>query len=186
MKLNEPRIYPVDPANADEETKGLLDFFEKKQDGRPDNVFATFANHIELFKSFSSLGNHILFNSTLPAREREILILRIGWLCGAEYEWGQHVEMGKKSGLTEEEIRRIAKGAEPGFWSELDFALISAADELHADAFISEDTWEILSRYYDKKQLMDVVFTVGQYNMVSMALNTFGVQLDSRLSGFPE
>lgn len=63
--------------------------------------------------------------------------------------------------------------------------LIRAVDELHRDAFISDQTWRCLSSHYETKQLIDFVFTVGQYSMVSMALNTFGVQLDERLSGFP-
>ena len=123
--------------------------------------------------------------STLPAREREILILRIGWLCRSEYEWGQHVEIGKRSGLSDEEIIRISVGADAPEWSEREAALIRAVDELHGDAFIQDATWRVLSSHYDTRQLIDLVFTVGQYNMVSMALNTFGVQLDERLSGFP-
>ena len=98
----------------------------------------------------------------------------------------QHAEIGKKSGLSEEEVRRIAKEPQSSSWSELDSAFIRAADELHSDAFISDATWNTLGKYYDKQQLMDLIFTVGEYNMVSMFLNSCGVQLDSWLSGFPE
>jgi alkylhydroperoxidase family enzyme len=63
---------------------------------------------------------------------------------------------------------------------------LQAVDELHRDAFITDETWQALSARYDTQQLLDVVFTVGQYNLVSMALNTLGVQLDQGLTGFPK
>jgi alkylhydroperoxidase family enzyme len=122
--------------------------------------------------------------STLVPRERELLILRIGWLCQAEYEWGQHVRFGREAGLTNEEIARIKEGPDAPGWAPFDATLLRAADELHAEAFISDATWAALSERYHTQQLMDVVFTVGQYNMVSMALNTFGVQLDKGVKGF--
>ena len=122
--------------------------------------------------------------STLVPRERELLILRIGWLCQAEYEWGQHVIFGREAGLTDAEIARIKAGPDADGWDPFDATLLRAADELHADAFISNETWAALSERYTTRQLMDVVFTVGQYNMVSMALNSFGVQLDNGVKGF--
>ena len=112
-------------------------------------------------------------------------ILRTGWLCQAEYEWAQHVLIGRRSGIRAEEIEQISEGPEATGWSDGDAALVRAVDELHADAMIGEETWTALAERYSKEQLMDLVFTVGQYNLVSMALNTLGVQLDDGLEGFP-
>jgi alkylhydroperoxidase family enzyme len=120
----------------------------------------------------------------LPPRERELLILRTGWLCQAEYEWGQHVIFAKAAGLTDAEIARIKEGPDAAGWEPFDATLLRAADELHAEAFISNATWAALSERYSPEQLMDVVFAVGQYTLVSMALNTFGVQLDKGVKGF--
>ena len=125
-------------------------------------------------------------NNTLPPREREILILRIGWLCQSEYEWGQHARVGRRVGLTDEEIVRVSKGPDAPGWTEHERALLRAADELRRDAFVSDATWAVLSKTYDTQQLMDVVFTVGEYNMVSMALRTFGVQREEGVEGFPK
>jgi alkylhydroperoxidase family enzyme len=130
-------------------------------------------------------GNHVLSKSTLPAREREVLILRVGWKCRAEYEFGQHTVIGRSSGLSDEEIARITEGPDAEGWSELDRLLLRAADELLDDAFLSEATWQALTECYETKQVMDLIFTVGQYNMVSMALNSLGVQLEAGAVGFP-
>jgi len=131
-------------------------------------------------------GNHILAKNTLPAREREILILRIGWLCRSGYEWGQHVVIGKASGLSDEEIACIAQGPDAPSWSADDRALLRATDELYEDAFVTDATWAELSKRWSTQQLMDLVFTVGQYNLVSMALNTFGVQAEPGLPRLPD
>jgi alkylhydroperoxidase family enzyme len=127
----------------------------------------------------------VLNKSTLPPRDRELLILRIGWLCRAEYEFGQHVVIGRREGLSDEEIERVTRGPDAEGWDPFDATLLRAVDELHDDAFLSEATWNELVARYDTMQLMDVVFTVGQYNLVSMALNTLGVQLEEGTPGFP-
>jgi alkylhydroperoxidase family enzyme len=150
------------------------------------NIFRTLAHHPGLMKRWLVFGNHVLGKSTLPARERELVILRIGWLCRAEYEWAQHVVIGKREGLTDDEIRKIGEGPEAPGWSALDRVLLRATDELHGDACVSDATWAELAKHLNSQQLMDVVFTVGNYNLVSMALNSLGVQLDPGLSGFPK
>lgn len=149
------------------------------------NIFATLAHHPKLLKRWLVFGSHVLARSSLPAREREMLILRIGWLCRAEYEWGQHVLIARGSDLSDEEIQRIAEGPDAPGWTTSDACLLRAVDELHGDAMISDPTWKSLSERYDTKQLLDLVFTVGQYQLVSMALNTLGVQRDPGVPGFP-
>ena len=152
--------------------------------GRDLNIFRVLMNHPQLARRWAVFAAHVLHKQTLPPRERELLILRIGWLCRSGYEWGQHVVIGRSTGLTDEEIASIAEGPDAVRWSTEDRALLRATDELHEDAFVSDATWAELSKSWNTQQLMDLVFTVGQYNLVSMALNTLGVQLDAGLEGF--
>ena len=182
MRLQKPRLAPLPQAEWDEEIHGVLDPISKN--GMLYNIFKTLARHIKGLKRWTVFANHVLYKSSLTPRDREILILRIGWLCEAEYEWGQHVQIGKKAGLTDDEILRIGVGPNAPGWSDFDRALLRATDELHKDAFISDATWATLSKRYNSEQLIDVVFTVGNYNLVSMMLNTLGVQLDEGIPGF--
>ena len=182
MKLSQPRIEPLPEELWNEEAKELLP--RAKMHGRTLNIFKTLAHHPRLLKRWMVFGNHVLFRSTLPPRERELVILRIGWLCQAEYEWGQHVIIGKQTGLTDDEIARIKLGADVEGWEAFDATLLRAVDELHADACISDTTWQALSARYNTQQLLDLVFAIGQYNLVSMVLNTLGVQLDEGIPGF--
>lgn len=183
IRLSQSRISPLTETEWTEEQRKVLEPFHKE--GQTYNVVGTLARHWEAFQKFLVWGRHVVGDtSTLPPRERELLILRTGWLCHSEYEWGQHVLMGKKAGLTDAEIARIKEGPEAAGWAPFDATLLHAADELHADAFLSDKTWAALSERYHTQQLMDVVFAVGQYHLVSMSLNTFGVQLDRGVKGF--
>ncbi len=149
------------------------------------NISKTLAHHPTLSAAWLTFAQYVLSDNTLPPRDRELLILRIGYLCGAEYEWGQHSRIARQVGLSDDEIVRVTRGPDAPEWSDFDRTLLRAVDELHGDAYISDDTWTELDARYDTKQLMDVVFTVGEYNLVSMALKTFRVPLDEGVEGFP-
>lgn len=149
------------------------------------NITRTLANHPELAEAWLGFARYVLGDNTLPPRDRELLILRIGYLCGSEYEWGQHTRIARSVGVTDEEILRVIDGPDAAGWSAFDSALLRAADELHDDSEVSDETWAELAARYDTRQLMDLVFTVGQYNLVSMALRTFRVPLDEGVEGFP-
>jgi 4-carboxymuconolactone decarboxylase len=183
MRMNEPRVQPVTDDMADEIQQGMLEK-AKDGDGNVLNIFRTLVNHPDLARRWLVFANHIVAKSTLPARERELAILRIGWLCRSEYEWGQHVLIGRRIGVADDEIRLIQAGPEAAGWTEADRAILRATDDLHRDAHVSDDVWTQLCLSLDEQQRMDLVFTVGQYNMVSMALNSFGVQPDPDLPTF--
>jgi len=184
MRLDQPRIEPTTPEDWNDDSRPILQAVEQNN-GFIHNIFLTLARHPKLLKRWSVFGNHVLGGSTLPARERELLILRTGYLCGSGYEWAQHVAIARRSAVTDDEIRRLAAGPTAGEWSADDRVLLEAADELVSDTFISGPTWSSLAQRWNEQQLMDIVFTVGQYVLVSMALNSFGVQIEDRVERFP-
>lgn len=185
MRTRGPRIAPLKDEELDAGQKEIL--APMAQRGRVLNIFRTLVREPDGMRGFMAWGNYILSRRNgLAPREREIVILRIGFLCRAGYEWTQHVPIGKRAGLSDDEIARIKKGTDAPGWSESDAALIRAGDELHRDHFISDTTWAALGKHFSDKQRMDVVFTAGQYTQVSMILNTFGVQLDEGQTLDPE
>ena len=149
------------------------------------NIFGTLAHHPKLMKRWLVFGNHVLAKSTLPARDRELVILRTGWRCRAPYEWAQHVVIARASGITDDEIIRITQGPDAAGWDAFDALLLRAADELHDDSCVAEATYRAIAARYDEQQMLDLVFTVGQYHLVSMALNTFRVERDDGVTGMP-
>jgi alkylhydroperoxidase family enzyme len=156
--------------------------FPERRDDRPKglNVLGTLAHHPELTRAFHTFNGHVLFATTLTPRQRELLVLRVAAVREAEYEWAQHAVLAGDAGLTDAEVARVRSG-ERGGWSTLEGALLRAVDELVADALVSDETWAALASELDDQQLMDVVFTVGAYDLLAMAFRTFGVPLDDDL-----
>ena len=152
-------------------------------DGSPLNIFGVLSHHPKLMKRFNLMGGFLLNKGEVPAREREIVILRIGWNAQAVYEFGQHTVIGKDCGLTDDEIAAIAGGERA--WSEGDALLIAMADELAADDCVSDETYAGLAAIWNEQQLIELVITAGFYRLVSGFLNTFGVPLDDGVPGWP-
>ena len=182
MSTPPPRL-PVrrevdDPRLADLFARGM-----RRPDGEVLNIFATLAHHPDLLRRWLVFAAHVLSKSTLPARERELLILRTGWNCKSRYEWGQHVLIARECGLSDAEIERVKEGAVAAGWAAGDRSLLVAADELHATSSMSDSTWEALSAVYTSEQLLDIVATVGNYHLVAMFLNTTRVALDPGVPG---
>jgi 4-carboxymuconolactone decarboxylase len=173
-----PRLPALDPVDLDEETRALVPPGSL-------NIFRTLAHHPKLLKRWLVFGNHVLFKSTLPPRQRELAILRVGWRCRAEYEFGQHRAIGRAAGLSDEEIRAVTRPLSEHPWSDHERTLLAAVDELHDDQCLGDRSWAQLSDVLTVQQVLDLVFTVGQYTLVSMALNSCGVQLDEGVDGFP-
>ena len=178
IRPTSPRLAPLPQEDMDEEARAMA------PEGSL-NIFTTLARHPKLLKRWLVFGNHVLAKSTLPERERELAILRVGWRCGAEYEFGQHTIIAQRAGVHDDEITALTRDLADGAWSEDDRTLLVAVDELHDDQCITGQTWAALAQRWSDQQLLDLVFTVGQYTLVSMALNSLGVERDEGVPGFP-
>lgn len=184
MRLTQPRIAPLALSAADAKTAAILD--SVRQDGEVYNLFTTLAQHPQLMEKWLPFASQVLLASTLPVRDREFIVLRMGWLSQAEYEWGHHVAIGKQVGLTDEDIKRITQGPEAAGLAPFDATLLRAVDELNQDSFVTDATWKLLAEKYNTQQLMDLLFLAGNYKLVSMVLNSMGVQLEKGFEGFPK
>jgi 4-carboxymuconolactone decarboxylase len=195
--MSRPRIPPRPTADWNAEVFDALTVLRPPGTARPtgeqrdrprerpaSNLVGVLAWHPGLTKAFLVFNNH-LFRSTLSDRVREMVTVRVAWLRRGEYEWAQHVQMARAAGMPETEIDAISQGPDSGVWGPLDAALLRSVDEIVADRCISDATWTLLAEHLDRAQLMDLVFTVGAYDMLAMACNTFGLELDPGMSGFP-
>jgi len=180
-----PRIDPLPEAEWDDETRAILEAI-LGMGSEPLNIFTTLARHPKLLKRWLVFGNSLLIKGILGGRERELAILRTGWNCRSEYEFGQHVVIGRREGITDAEIVRLTAGPDEDGWDDLDAVVLRSADELHADQRISDATWSVLTGYYDDAQIIELIMTVGQYHLVAMTLNSAGVQLDEGVPSFSD
>jgi len=180
-----PRLSTVtDPTP---EVQELLDGSGVRGQGEaPLNIFATLANNPRVFRRFNQLGGTLLFRSSIPDREREIVVLRVGWNARAVYEFGQHTVIGQRVGLTDDEIAALASDSVPTGWSAEDLALVALADDLCRADCVSEETWAALTSRWDQSQMVELLVLAGFYRLVSGFLNSAGVVLDAGIPGWPE
>lgn len=149
--------------------------------GKPvPNVLGVLGNHAELLAALHPLL--AVFDpesGVLPVRESELVILRVGYLLRAPYEWAHHAAIATKVGLTEQDLARIPAGPDAPGWSEFDAALLRAVDELRGpQAKVSDRTWTQLSVRYHNKQLLELVAQIGIYTMLAYVLNSCEVPID--------
>lgn len=147
---------------------------------RPPHVFTTLARHRRLFRAWLHFAGRLMPGGTLPRTHTELVILRVSFNCGCDYEWDHHAALGRRAGLSDEQIARVAEGPEADGWTDQERALLSAVDELARDRVIAEATWTALRARYDERQMIELCLLAGHYEMLAGTLNSLGVQPDER------
>lgn len=184
-----PRIAPLDASALDGESQRIVEEVWQALGIPPkDNMpayFLTMLKHPELMLGQAKFSIR-LFQGALSVRDRELAILRLAWLCQAPYEWGQHVNTGKRTGLTGEEIEGVTVGSASPLWSQRERAILRAVEELHSDAMIGDETWRALAGFLDEKQLIELPVLVGYYQSIAYLQNSLRFRLESDNSGLSE
>ena len=183
--MADPRIEPLPPGDWPREMRDALAPLappKPRGPGQPKglNLLGTFARNPAVTQAYHQFVAHLLYRTSLTARQRELLILRVAAVRGADYEWAQHVVLALEVGLTREEIDAV-RDPDRGTWEPSEAALLAAVDELVTDAQVSDATWASLRAELTDQQLLDAVFTVGAYDLLAMVLHTFQVQIDDDL-----
>jgi 4-carboxymuconolactone decarboxylase len=182
MSEIKPRILPLPRAEWTDDARDVFAFWGEpnaREEGSKTNIMMTMANHPDLGKAYNIWGKHLLMSNTLSTRHLELLILRVAWRVKSEYEWHNHVGYALNAGLTIEEVGALREPVASWKWSDQDKAVLDAVDELIDQGRLSDALWARLSAFYDRRQMMDLVFSIGHYVMTSWALSSFGVQLES-------
>jgi alkylhydroperoxidase family enzyme len=142
------------------------------------DVFLLLMRNKRLFQPWLRFAARLMPGGTLERKDSELVILRVGWNCRSRYEWGQHVIIGQREGLTPADIARVARGPGAEGWTPRQSALLQAADDLHRDRVIAAATWQRLAQHYDAAQLIEVGMLVGHYEMLAGVLNSVGLALE--------
>jgi alkylhydroperoxidase family enzyme len=113
----------------------------------------------------------LALHGALPKRDHELLALRTACRCHSDFEWDEHAGYARTAGLTDTEIARVREGHDAPGWSDAERLLLRAADELHDAHTVTDPTWAALSAAYPPAALVEVLYVVGQYTMLSMVAN---------------
>jgi 4-carboxymuconolactone decarboxylase len=174
-----PRIEPISLENADASTREI--FGRVPESMRTLNVLRTVANHPPLLRPWLEFSAYLLRSSTLEPRMRELVVLRTGWQCRSPYEWGQHVVIGRMVGVRDADLQRLTQGHDAAGWTAAEAAALRATDELVERHSLDDATWTGLTAHFSTQQILDLIFLVGQYQLVASALNALRVERDDGL-----
>lgn len=174
----QPRIHPLPAGAIPDDVRVALEGWLRPDATEVPAPLSTLVRHPQLAGAYLGFGRHLLFGSTLPARTRELVVLRTAAITGSSFEREQHEVIASKEGIDDATIARTAEGPDAPGWAPDDAALIRATDELLSGWTISDATWAELAASLDEHQLMDLVFTVGGYATLAQAFNAFGVRAD--------
>jgi AhpD family alkylhydroperoxidase len=145
----------------------------------PPHVFTTLGRHRRLFRRWLRFAGTLMPGGKLPRADTELVILRVAHNCDCDYEWGHHERLGRRAGLTPEEIARVRGGVAAGGWSPRQALLLRAADELHATRTLSDDLWGELRPLLNDQELIELCMLTGHYEMLAMTLNALCVEPES-------
>jgi alkylhydroperoxidase/carboxymuconolactone decarboxylase family protein YurZ len=178
---NPVRIPPVPREKWTTEHREVFAFWGDPtayENGSSNNLVMVMANNPKLGMAFNQFGKHMM-TTRIPPRPRELMTLRIVWHLKNEYEWHYHIGYAIKAGLSIEEIEAIKTGPDAPNWNDDDRAVLKCVDELWETNKISDATWTGLMKQFDTEQVMDFIFILGQYVMLSWAIDAFGVQMEA-------
>ena len=181
---NEPELAgfaPLPRAAWTEEARAVFAFWGEPgayDNGSNSNMVMTLAHHPALAIAYYTFGKHLMVASTLPVRDRELIVLRIAWLLRSAYEWHYHVGYALNLGMGLDEIAAIGAGSAAETWNERDAAVLRAVEELHGQSRLSDECRRSLSRHFDERQHIDMVFTIGNYVMLSWAISALDIELE--------
>ncbi len=178
-RLSEPRISLVAPDDMNDEHRSLISDKQSQL-----SLFQLLARHPEALRRLKATGSFANFETQIPNRDRELMILRMSWEYRSEFEWGQHYDKAIEAGLTAEDCERVKVGPDADGWDDWSRAVLVATDSLLSDAMIPTSAWDTLRTRYSEEVMLELVIFFGHYTMVAMFANTFGLGVAAGRPGF--
>jgi len=185
----EPRIRPSGPDDWTDKTREMFAFFEgpeAAEKGSASNMQLTIAHHSKLAFAYLKFGTRLLAAPKLSPRLRELVALYVGWRNQAEYEWVQHIAIGRAAGITPDEFEALKVGPEAPNWNDLERHVLRATEQLLSKAQVNDATWSGLAAQLDTQQLIELLFVIGNYGMLSWIINAFGIQPEDNVEAMAE
>jgi alkylhydroperoxidase family enzyme len=177
--LDRARIEPADPADVALPLWPAFAIARRVVRGETPRILTTLAKHGRLFAAWGLYGSQLMPRGKLARADTELVILRVAWNMGSMYEWNHHVHIGRRAGLSDDDIQRVKNGPGADGWTDHQRALLRAADEMHADGIVSDETWAALAGRLDEPRLIELCLLIGQYEGLAMAIASLGIQPES-------
>ena len=182
-RLRAPRIGPLAEA---EWTDAQREVVERHAGGAGlGNALRTLVRVPALADRIFAFRDYVANGSTLPPRQRALLVLRTAWLTQNAALWAAHAAAAADAGLTDDDLMNLAQGPSLERWDPFEDALVGFADQLFRNSSVTDVTWAALAERYDEHNLIDAVATVADTTAAAIVFNALGVQPDDGAPRIP-
>jgi alkylhydroperoxidase family enzyme len=185
MKKPDPeaRISRIPAAQRTDEMRDIISLFAGPGRINVDNnyVLTTFVHHPDLARSYLSFNRYLLMSSTLPVRLRQIAIMRVAWLKKGRYVWASHLRTSLRNDLCGDDFPPIKEGEHSPHWTNEERYILRATDQLMENTDLDDATWSLLCEFLETKQVLDFLFTVGAYSLLSLVCNAIRIEREPEL-----
>lgn len=181
--MTAPRIAPGGRREVGLFTWGLSHAAGRIAGTAPLSLFLTLGRNRRLFRGWLRFASRLMPRGSLPRRETELVILRVAHLTSCDYEHAHHVRLGRRAGLSDADLARVAQGPVADGWSPRERVLLTAVDRLHAARDLDDDTWRTLRTHLDEREAIELCLLVGHYDMLAMAIAALRIQPDRARRG---
>ena len=181
------RLPPLEPSEFDPDAVAFAASISSsfsREPGQVSETFRTQFRHFPLFRASMGLYTFMLTQGDLPERDRELIILRILWLCGSPNPYAPHVDMARSIGMDDSEIRRVQDGSQAPGWSDHERLVLRGVEELYDRQAVSDETWDGLKQTWTDRQIMEFPALVGLYFMSAVVHNTTRTRMGDGNRGF--
>jgi 4-carboxymuconolactone decarboxylase len=183
------RMPPIPADKLTPAQKKTVDEYKKARGGEPGGPWAVLTRSPELMSRTLMLSDYLRFNSTLPPRLSEFVILMTAREWGQNYEWNAHHPLAVKGGLNPEVAKAVAEGRRPAQMAEDEAILYDLIQELLRNRTVSDSTYARAVSKFGEQAVVDAVSISGYYTMIAMLLNTartpLGLGIPAPLAAFP-
>jgi alkylhydroperoxidase family enzyme len=175
-----PRL-PVNEAKAAADEAGIPDYMAELA------IFQVLLNHPRLACAFNDLLATMLWRGKLDPRLRELVIMRIGWLTGSDYEWTQHWRVAQGLGVSADDLLGVRDWQAHQSFGPAERAALAAADDVVRDGAVSAETWSVCQHEFgaDPAVLVELVTAIGAWRMVASILHSLQVPLEDGIASWP-
>lgn len=149
------------------------------------NVFRLLLRLPKTARAVSDLLLSMLFGGPLDDRLRELVIMRIGWSTGSEYEWTQHWPIAQQRKCTPEELLALRERQIPGSFGATERAVLTATDETLARGAVSPETFAQCREHLGDDAATELVVAIGCWRLISQLARSLEIPLEDGVAPWP-
>jgi len=160
-------------------------FTKWEQEGRdPINLHRIVANSPNTLRNFLRLGNSLLLYGQLAPRLRELAILRIAQMTGADYEWVHHVPIAEEAGVNHAEISHLDDWRQRPEFDDREKAVIRYTEAVTRDVEVPDEVFDELRRHLSETEIVELTLVCGYWGMVARLIVALKIDIEPDFQRF--